>query len=130
MVEVYVLNDVVNGILTYSKDTHPREAVLLLKGKMDVGKRMLVVSQLIIPPQVTHGIGFSSFPLSPLPLDMNILGTMHSHPSGALKPSVTDFNVFYGGLMIICSYPYSGVDCMRVYDAKGREMPFGIRERA
>jgi len=130
MVEVYISNDVANGILTYSKNMHPREAILLLKGKLDIGKKMIVVSELIIPPQAAHGIGFSAFPLSPLPLDMHIVGTMHSHPSGAPKPSFADLNMFYGGLMIICSYPYSGIDCMRVYDAKGREMPFSMRESA
>ena len=130
MVEVYVFNDVADGILTYSRNMHPREAILLLKGKLDMGKERIVVSELIIPPQAAHGFGFSTFPLSPLPLDMHILGTMHSHPSGALGPSVADLNMFYGGLMMICSYPYSGIDCMKIYDAKGREMPFSIRERA
>jgi len=128
MVKVYVLDDVANGILTYSKNMHPRETILLLKGKLDMGKKTIVVSELIIPPQAAHGIGFSTFPLSPLPLDMHILGTMHSHPSGALEPSVADLNMFYGGLMIICSFPYSGIDCIRAYDAKGREMPFSVRE--
>jgi len=95
MVEICILEYVVDSILTYSKSMHPREAILLLKGKMDI-------------------------------LDMHILGTVHSHPSGALVPSLTDLNMLYGGLMIICSYPYSGMDCMKAYDAKGREIPLRI----
>ena len=126
MVEICILEYVVDSILTYSKSMHPREAILLLKGKMDMNKKTITVSELIIPPRAAHGIGFSTFPLSPLPLDMHILGTVHSHPSGALVPSLTDLNMLYGGLMIICSYPYSGMDCLKAYDAKGREMPLRI----
>jgi proteasome lid subunit RPN8/RPN11 len=124
MLEVSIQEDVVNSILTYSKDMHPREAILLLKGRMDA--RTITVAEIVIPPQAAHGIGFSAFPLSPLPLDMGILGVVHSHPSGSPSPSVADLNDFYGGLMIICAYPYSSTDCIRVYDAKGREIPFRV----
>ena len=36
-----------------------------------------------------------------LPIDFSIIGTVHSHPSGVLKPSIADLNHGYGKIMLI-----------------------------
>ena len=84
---------VVDSILSYAQMLHPREAVLLLNGKVD--KNRILINYTQIPPLATHGKTFSTFPLYTLPIDFSIVGVAHSHPSGSLHPSVTDLNKFY-----------------------------------
>jgi len=47
---------VVDSILSYAQMLHPREAILLLKGKVD--KHRIVVNDILIPPLATHGNTF------------------------------------------------------------------------
>ena len=128
MIEVLILKDVVDGILAYSKDLHPKESILLLRGELDMRRGRIKIEELVMPPRSIQGEGFSAFPLATLPLDLSIVGVMHSHPSGTPLPSVTDLNSFYGGLMIICVHPYDGPRCINVYDGSGRKMPFSLYE--
>lgn len=95
---------VVDSLLSYARTLHPREGVLLLRGKVD--KEKILINDTEIPPFATHGQVFTSFPLHMLPIDFSIVGVAHSHPSGALKPSTTDLNKFYGRIMVIIAYPY------------------------
>ncbi len=118
--EVFVERAVVDSILSYAQMFHPRESILLLKGK--VSKDRIVVSDVQIPPLATHGSTFSGFPLSRLPIDFSVIGVAHSHPSGALRPSVTDLNKFYGRIMLITAYPYQSEKNIIILDRKGKPL--------
>jgi proteasome lid subunit RPN8/RPN11 len=61
-----------------------------------------------------------------LPIDFSIVGTMHSHPSGALRPSTTDLNHFYGKIMIITAYPYRSEQDIIVLDGEGNNVNYEI----
>jgi len=115
---------VVDSLLSYSRILHPREGVLLLRGKVD--KEKIVVSDVEIPPFATHGQTFTSFPLHTLPIDFSIIGVAHSHPSGALKPSTTDLNKFYGRIMVIIAYPYQTQQDMMVFDREGKALKYEV----
>jgi len=115
---------VVDSLLSYSRIQHPREGVLLLRGKVD--KEKIVVSDVEIPPFATHGQTFTSFPLHTLPIDFSIIGVAHSHPSGALKPSTTDLNKFYGRIMVIIAYPYQTQQDMMVFDREGKALKYEV----
>lgn len=121
---VLVERSVVDSILSYAQIFHPRESILLLKGKKD--KNGLVVSDVQIPPLAKHGNSFSGFPLSRLPIDFSVLGVAHSHPSGALRPSVTDLNQFYGKIMLITGYPYKTEQDMAIFDRNGQPIKFTV----
>ncbi len=103
---------------------YPREGVLLLKGK--TRKEAIIVEEVLIPPFAVRGRGFSNFPLYSLPIDFSIIGSAHSHPSGILRPSVTDLNQFYGVLMMITSYPYGSERNIAIFDRDGKSIPFDI----
>ena len=103
---------------------YPKEAVLLLRGK--VGKQRVMVNDAQIPPLATHGNTFSTFPLHMLPIDFSIVGVAHSHPSGALRPSVTDLNKFYGRIMVIAAYPYQSENNVAIFDREGRTLKYEI----
>jgi proteasome lid subunit RPN8/RPN11 len=122
--EIFVERSVVDSILSYAQMFHPRESILLLKGKID--KKKIVIDEVQIPPLATHGSAFSGFPLSRLPIDFSVVGVAHSHPSGALRPSVADLNRFYGRIMLITAYPYQSEQNMIILDRQGKPQKFTV----
>jgi proteasome lid subunit RPN8/RPN11 len=124
MVQVNIKRLVIESILDYAKACHPKEGILLLRGKAGKGKVSIV--EVVIPPLSVRGSGFADFPLYMLPIDFSIMGTMHSHPSGILKPSATDMNHFYGRIMIIVAYPYRSEQDMIVLDGEGKVIDYEI----
>jgi proteasome lid subunit RPN8/RPN11 len=122
--EIVVERSVVDSILSYAQMFHPRESILLLKGKID--KKRIVIDEVQIPPLATHGSAFSGFPLSRLPIDFSVIGVAHSHPSGALRPSVADLNRFYGRIMLITAYPYQSEQNMIILDRQGKPQKFTV----
>lgn len=124
--QVLIRKTVMDSILSYAKMCHPREGILLLRGraKGDVIK----VEEVLIPPLSIRGNGFSSFPPHMLPLDFSIIGVAHSHPSGILAPSTADLNNFYGKVMIIVAYPYMSEKNMLVIDGKGKKLKYRVVE--
>jgi proteasome lid subunit RPN8/RPN11 len=85
-----------------------------------------VVTEVQIPPLATHGSTFSGFPLRRLPIDFSVVGVAHSHPSGALRPSATDLNKFYGRLMLISAYPYRSEQNMIILNRQGNPQKFTV----
>ena len=122
--ELFVERTVVESILSYAQMLHPRESVLLLRGKVD--KHKLVINDTQLPPFATHGNTFAAFPLHRLPIDFSVMGVAHSHPSGALRPSVTDLNKFYGRIMLITAYPYQSEKNIVVFDRQGSPLKFTV----
>jgi len=121
---VVIYRSAVESILSYAKALHPREGVLLLRGKVD--KDRIVIKEVVIPPLAAHGRGFSNFPLHMLPNDFSVMGTAHSHPSGVLKSSIEDLNHFYGRIMIIAAYPYDSERQISVLDKDGNAVRYEI----
>ena len=114
---------VIDSILIYAKANHPKESILLLKGK--VYKHEIVVEEVEIPPLSVHGYNFSVIPLNKLPLDFSVVGIAHSHPSSILRPSIKDLNNFYGRIMVITAFPYTEQD-LAVFDRKGTQVKHSI----
>ncbi len=114
-------NELIEGLLAYSRDTHPKEMILLLRGKVE---NDVEVEEVIIPPSAIHGQRFSVFQPHMIPFDLSMLGVVHSHPSGVLKPSTYDLNHFYGRIMMIVAYPYQSVKDVAIFDKQGQKVPF------
>jgi proteasome lid subunit RPN8/RPN11 len=124
MVQVRIKRSIIESLLDYAKACYPKEGILLLRGKAEKG--IVNIAEIVVPPLSVRGSGFSNFPLHMLPIDFSIVGTMHSHPSGALKPSATDLNHFYGRIMIIVGYPYETEKDMIVLDGEGNAASYEI----
>jgi len=124
--ELVFKREVIDSILTYSKMNHPREGILLLRGKM--AKDRLVVEEVMIPPFAIHDFHSSSFPLHALPGDPGVLGVFHSHPSGVVLPSTEDLNHAYGRIMVISGYPYESENDIKSFDKDGQELKFRIAD--
>lgn len=112
-----------DGILTYCKMNHPNEGILILRGKAKKGK--IFVDGLVIPPFSHTGPTFAGFPHSFLPFDPSYVGTVHSHPSGVAKPSVTDLHNFFGFVSVIVQSPYEDNDLF-AYDRDGNSLEITI----
>ena len=97
------------------------------KGYKRLDKKKLVINDVQIPPLATHGSTFSGFPLSRLPIDFSVIGVAHSHPSGALRPSITDLNRFYGKIMLITAYPYQSEQNIIILDRQGKPLKFTVK---
>lgn len=121
---VLVVRSVVDSVLTYAKMQHPREGILLLRGSVDKG--VVSVGEVVIPPFSVRGYSYSSFPLHVLPMDLSVIGTAHSHPSGVLRPSVGDLNHFYGRLMVIVGFPYDSEENLAIYDGDGKLVEYEV----
>jgi len=119
---VSIDRSVIQSIRDYAKGCHPKEGILLLKGK--VRKDRIIVEEVEVPPLAVHGRGFSDFQPYRLPIDFSIIGTVHTHPSGVLRPSVADLNNFYGRIMMIAAYPYSSGHNIAVFDANGSQIDY------
>lgn len=118
--KVAMQKDMFEMILEGARRLHPRETILLLRGKTK--RDVLNVEEVLIPPLATHGRGFSAFPTHMLPMDFSIIGSAHSHPSGNPKPSVGDLNYSMGKIILIVAFPYRGKDNAAVYDREGKEL--------
>ena len=80
------------------------------------------ISELLLVPGTTAGHRHANFHLYMLPADLTVVGTVHSHPSGALHPSGADLGLFrgWGRRHLILGAPY-GPGCWRAYDGNGEE---------
>ena len=116
---------VVDSLLTYSRMAHPREGILLLRGRARKG--VVEVTGVMIPPGAVHARSYSSFSWFMIPIDMSYLGVAHSHPSGNASPSHEDMLNATGRIMVIIGYPYDSERCLGVFDREGRQVPFDVR---
>jgi len=108
---------VVDSILSLALAAFPKESILLLRGKAE--KDQILINEVVIPPLATHGAGFSSFPRYMLPMDLRVMGVSHSHPSGALQPSIHDLNHIYGRIMVVAAYPFRSYNDIAAFDKNG-----------
>jgi proteasome lid subunit RPN8/RPN11 len=115
---------VADSVLTSAMSAYPKEAILLLRGK--VGHEVILVNEILIPPLATHGRGFSDFRGVMLPMDLRLVGVSHSHPSGVLRPSIHDLNHFYGRIMVITAYPFHSYSDIGVFNNQGEIIPHEV----
>ena len=120
---ITIVEEVRDGILSYCKMNHPNEGILVLRGKAKKGH--ILIDGLVIPPFSHSGPTFAGFPHSFLPFDPSYVGTVHSHPNGVAKPSVTDLHNFFGFVSIIVQSPYEDDDIF-AYDRDGNILELTI----
>jgi proteasome lid subunit RPN8/RPN11 len=123
--KVVLTREIVDSILTYSKMNHPREGILLLRGKSRKG--VVEVQSIVVPPAAIHGEGFSGFSWWMLPIDLSYVGVAHSHPSGYAVPSHEDLLHVTGRIMVISGFPYTDESCIQIYDVDGKSVSFEVK---
>lgn len=111
---------VADSVLSSALTAYPKEAILLLRGKVD--GEVILVNDVLLPPLATQGRGFSDFRGVMLPMDLKIVGVSHSHPSGVLRPSIHDLNHFYGRIMVITAHPFQSYNDIGVFNSHGERI--------
>jgi len=124
MSEVSINREMLSYIFINAKAVHPREMMLLLRGKSN--KNQTTITDLIVPPLATHGRGFSGFQPHMLPMDFSLIGTVHSHPSGVAKPSLADLHHSFGRIIMIVAFPYNNEENVAVYNHSGEKLTLKI----
>ncbi len=115
---VKIKKEVAEGLLKVSREVYPKEFIGLLRAEKGV------ISEVIIPPFSIYGVGESSFSPYRLPVDLSIVGSVHSHPSGEPAPSKQDINVAFsfGFIHLIITYPFIGFENIHAYDKEGKPL--------
>ncbi|MGA8664657.1 MAG: Mov34/MPN/PAD-1 family protein [Thermoplasmata archaeon] len=88
-----------------------------------------VIGELLLLPGTTAGRRHANFHLYMLPADLTVVGTVHSHPSGALHPSDADLRLFrsWGRRHLILGSPFESWS-WRAYDGNGAETHLRVVE--
>jgi len=101
-------------ILEASKSSYPEEFGAFLRAEKGV------IRELVLLPGTVMGERHAIFRMHMLPIDFTIVGTVHSHPSGACYPSDADLELFrkYGWIHMIVCAPYDR-NSWAVFDIRG-----------
>ncbi|MCR4369027.1 MAG: Mov34/MPN/PAD-1 family protein [archaeon] len=104
------------SIIIASKNIYPQEFFSMLGGKNRT------IEELVIVPAI-FGDDFASYMPHLVPIDREIIGTVHSHPSKYNHPSDADLESFRksGEVHLIISHPYD-FNTIRAFDNKGRSI--------
>lgn len=109
-------SDVLDLLLEMGKSSFPDEFIVMLGAE----KGAITTVYPIAGTMVTSDS--ATIFMDMVPLGMQIAGTAHSHPNGALWPSDADLQTFVetGSCHIIVGDPYE-VDSWRCFDRDGQE---------
>lgn len=102
-------------IMEAATDSYPNEFGALLRAEDNV------IYEIALMPGTIQGNHHTIFQLYNKPIDFSIVGSVHSHPSGVVRPSDADLNMFgnTGPVHIIVGFPYE-MDNFRAYDRNGK----------
>ena len=108
-------------ILEASRDMYPNEFGAFLRAEEGV------LVELVMLPGTVSGRRHAIFQTWMLPPNMNVVGTVHSHPSGVFLPSEEDRALFsnFSGLHIITGYPYDETT-WAAWTNKGERVPLRV----
>ena len=123
-VTVSIPSELLETILEGARQLYPRESFLLLRGKKS--KDVIRVSDLVVAPFAVHGRGFASYSAHMLPMDFSVVGTVHSHPSGNIRPSYVDLNHMMGRILMIVGYPFVDERNVAVYGSDGETLALNV----
>jgi proteasome lid subunit RPN8/RPN11 len=124
MIRAIIPRDVLIDIMDFAGEAYPKEFISLLEGKSEGEK--ITLTSLIYQPFVSSSYSASS--RFNVPIGLNIIGTVHSHPSGNNSPSGTDLTLFgrQGLIHFIISFPYREQN-LACFDNDGKPIEFEIK---
>ncbi len=108
---------VIELVMESSKSSLPNEFAALLKAKRDI------IYEIALLPGTISGDRSAIMQLWNRPIDLNYVGTIHSHPSGLIYPSDDDRSLYskFGNIHIIVGYPFN-LHSWRAFNNEGAEI--------
>jgi proteasome lid subunit RPN8/RPN11 len=118
-----IARDALTFILEASKSTHPHEFAGLLRSNGSL------ITEVLLVPGTTSDEGSARMLLSMMPLDVSVVGSVHSHPVHDLRFSRADMDMFgaKGYYNIIVAYPYTDKDWI-CYNPSGERVDLPVVE--
>ncbi len=119
-----ITQNCLNLILESARSTFPREFGGLLRRDPDAKDTIIEV---VLLPGTISGDSHAIFRLHMLPVDFDVVGTVHSHPSYHPIPSEADIALFgkFGKIHIIAARPYNQ-SSWKAFDYQGNEYQLTI----
>jgi proteasome lid subunit RPN8/RPN11 len=122
---VVIERDVIENIVAFARENHPREFIMFLEGK--VKDKVLRIDALSFQEYVSNNetaVARINFPIG-----TKIVGSVHSHPGPSNRPSNADLRLFskQGMVHLIIRYPYTQFD-IAAYDKNGRAIKIAVGE--
>jgi proteasome lid subunit RPN8/RPN11 len=123
---VKISKQVIEDILLTAQDVYPNEFVGILKAVDGVVREIH-----IIPGSDFHKFS-ASYPRHRMTIDLNYVGTIHSHPGPRNNPSGGDLRTFstFGKIHLIAKQPYQSKEDIACYDRQGNAIEFEVVEEA
>ena len=110
-------------VLGAATDSHPNEYMGLLRGEdaeeVGLDREGVVITEVLVVPATETNPVSATVRTSLVPNDFRMVGSVHSHPNGVLRPSDADLATFTRGpIHIIVGAPYRERD-WRAFDREG-----------
>jgi len=108
-------------ILEASRDMYPNEFGAFLRAEEGI------IVELVMIPGTVSGRRHAIFQTWMLPPNLNVVGTVHSHPSGVCRPSEEDRGLFsnFSGLHLITGHPFDEKS-WAAWTNKGERVPLTV----
>jgi len=118
---VKIKKELLIGFLALCRAHHPKEFLGILK--MDKN----VFTEFILPPGAVTSRTTGVFFPGRIPINRDYQGTIHSHPSGNVIPSLQDLNSVFKGnrFHFIVGFPYN-LNNIKCFDRNGTELQFKV----
>ncbi|MCL2607149.1 MAG: Mov34/MPN/PAD-1 family protein [Methanomassiliicoccaceae archaeon] len=109
--------DLIDGVNESARACYPQEFICLLRQNDGV------VDEMVLIPGTIYGDSHAFINMWMSPINLDISGTVHSHPGYSNEPSDDDLIFFssWGGVHIITCQPYDR-SSWKAYDSAGREL--------
>lgn len=122
--EYMITKQCLSLICESAKSVYPNEFAGLLR--VDEEKTQIITEVVLIPGTIS-GSQHALYKMHMKPVDFNIKGTVHSHPSGSFYPSDADRHLFqrFGRVHIIVAQPYT-FQSWSAYDGNGNAIDVRI----
>ena len=98
-----------------ARASHPKEFIAALRAEEGV------ITEILLIPGSLQGDDNATILFHMIPVDLSVVGTVHSHPGGIPRPSDADLELFrrHGIVHIITASPFNE-HSWRAYDGLGR----------
>ncbi len=106
--------DVLEMVNASAKESYPNEFLATMRAEKGI------ITEIILVPGTISNYHSGTFQLHMLPIDLSVVGTVHSHPGPSNRPSDEDLHLFgrFGNTHIITCMPFN-LKSWRAYNYRG-----------
>jgi proteasome lid subunit RPN8/RPN11 len=125
---IIIERSALDDLCSMAQNAHPKEMLAFLAATRGVRDGTLRIDEIQLQAYDAGGDS-AHVMLSNLPMTTKIIGTVHSHPGGSVRPSAADRHLFskFGFVHAIIAEPYRPYT-VAFYDKNGHPLIVGITQ--